>query len=132
METNFSINLKKYRELNNLSQNELSKKTYTVANQYNHENNTNYKGISQSTLNRWEANENSPSIDNLIILAKALHIQLIDLISSTDAEIKPDHIDSPKAVLKELLIEKGYMTDDEDISDEDLAKLIELYQLLKK
>ena len=56
--------LKSWRELNKLSQSELSEKT----------------GISQANISRWEDNKRTPSIENCVQLADFYGISVDELI----------------------------------------------------
>lgn len=59
----FSKNLKYLRELKNLSQNKLAE----------------LAGVNQTTIARWENEEISPSLDNIIDVAEVLNISVSDL-----------------------------------------------------
>lgn len=61
--SNFSKNLKFLREQKGLSQNKLAE----MSNVY------------QTTIARWENEEASPSLDNILDVANALHISIADL-----------------------------------------------------
>ena len=60
----FSKNLKYLREKKDISKNKLGEMV----------------GVNQTTIGRWEANEITPSIDNVEEVAKALNIELPDLL----------------------------------------------------
>lgn len=60
----FSKNLKFLRENKNISKNKLSEMV----------------GVNQTTIGRWETNEITPSIDNVEEVAKALNVELPDLL----------------------------------------------------
>lgn len=60
----FSKNLKFLRENKNISRNKLSEMV----------------GVNQTTIGRWETNEITPSIDNVEEVAKALNVELPDLL----------------------------------------------------
>lgn len=98
MNNYFRYNLKYLREKNGLSQSELSRRTETLANNYNKDNqNVTIKPITQASIARWEAGEVSPSIDNIVLLAHALDVSLPDLIGKEynfdNAEIIDIHHD---------------------------------------
>lgn len=81
MNNHFRFNLKYLREKKGLSQSELSRRTETLANNHNKENDNDLiKPITQASIARWEAGEVSPSIDNIVLLAHALDVSLPDLI----------------------------------------------------
>ena len=64
MSNYFSKNLKYLRVIKNVSQNKLA----SLAN------------VSASTINRWEAEEMSPSLDNVNDVARALNVSVADLL----------------------------------------------------
>ncbi len=82
MNNYFSKNLKKLRELNGYSQSELSRITQRICEEYNK--NVDEKDkitpITQASIARWELGENSPSVDNIVLLKNALKVELVDLI----------------------------------------------------
>lgn len=82
MDNYFSSNLKLLREEKNMSQSELSRKTYQIAEIENKNRNESekIKPITQASIARWEMGENSPSIDNIVLLAKALNVSLPEFI----------------------------------------------------
>lgn len=61
---NFAKNLKYLREKNNLSKSELADKI----------------GVNQSTLSRWENEENGATVDNALDLASFFNVTLADLV----------------------------------------------------
>lgn len=63
---NFAKNLKYLRETNNLSKSELAEKI----------------GVNQSTLSRWENEENGATVDNAIDLANFFNITLAELVDN--------------------------------------------------
>lgn len=64
MKNYFSDNLKYLREKYKLSQNKLGEMS----------------GVNQTTIARWETEEMSPTIDNLVDLSKALNVSLPELV----------------------------------------------------
>ncbi len=83
MDNYFSKNLKKIRELKGLSQSELSRRTQKICENYNSKTDNDSERITpitQASIARWEAGENSPSVDNLVLLKNALGVNLVDLI----------------------------------------------------
>lgn len=88
----FYSNLKYLREQKKLSQSELARRTIKICEEYNQQSTGKIKAtpITQASIARWEANENSPSVDNLVILARALDVSLPELIGS---DLKIDNAD---------------------------------------
>ncbi len=85
MENFFAQNLKRIREKKNLSQSELSRITKQICDSYNETvvaEDDKITPITQASIARWEAGENSPSIDNVVLLRHALNVELIDLIGN--------------------------------------------------
>lgn len=80
MNNYFRFNLKYLREKKGLSQSELARRTELIAKNNNDTNNEIIKPITQASIARWEAGEVSPVVDNLVLLAHALDVDLPDLI----------------------------------------------------
>lgn len=98
MENYFAKNLKSLREKKGISQSELSRITQKICESYNKdvEEDKKLTPITQASIARWEAGENSPSVDNLVLLKNALGIDLVDLIGKnlTFDNATPIDIDS--------------------------------------
>lgn len=62
----FAKNLKYLREMKNMSQNKLAELSH----------------VNQATINRWEAKEMSPSIDNVNDVANVLNVTVSDLLGT--------------------------------------------------
>ena len=125
----FSANLKYLRELKGWSQSELARQTKK---EYDKQLKINpseaIKPITQGAIARWEAGENSPSIDSIVILANVLDVKLPDLIGKnlkTNSEMKQFTEEEKKEALKQVLKEKGFLNDNEEMTKEDFNKLIE-------
>lgn len=104
MDNFFASNLKHIRERKGLSQSELSRITQKICELYNKNVDEDKKltPITQASIARWEAGENSPSVDNIVILHHALGVELVDLIgrdlnfdNATSVEIETDIIQIP-------------------------------------
>ena len=110
----FSKNLKFLREKNNLSQNRLAK----------------IIGVNQTTIARWEDDNRVPTIDNAIDVANALNIPLSELLGK-DLKISENNSskkfteEEKKEALKQVLKDKGFLDENEEMSQEDFEKLIE-------
>ena len=83
-------------------------------------------GIDRSTVSRIENNEIETTIDNAIKIADALNVSLYDLVSkdlrTTNIETPPNKENHEK--YKQLLKDKGLT--DENITEEEAKKLIEV------
>lgn len=112
----FSSNLKFLREQKKLSQNKLGK----------------IIGVNQTTIARWEDDNRVPTIDNAIDVAKALNIPLPDLLGKDLRIEESDNIsnkqfteEEKKEALKQVLKDKGFLNDNEEMSPEDFNRLID-------
>lgn len=102
MENFFSINLKKLRTEQGLSQSELARRTENICKILNNENSvTKFKPITQGSIARWEANENSPSIDNVFLLSKTLKVPIIQLLDSGDESFSNNQNNFRKKIVLE-------------------------------
>ena len=132
MNNYFSTNLKYLRETKGWSQSELARQTIKTCERYNSNdsNSEKIKPITQGAIARWEANENSPSIDNIVVLAKTFSIPLPDLIGknlkfSDSIKQKDFTEEEKKEALKQVLKDKGFLNDNEEMSPEDFNRLID-------
>lgn len=104
----FSKNLKYLRESRNLSQNKLAEMI----------------GVNQTTIARWEDDNRTPNLDNAIDVSETLNIPLADLIGK-------DLSDPTKTILpksdeyKQILLKKGVIDENDNITEEDAKKLID-------
>lgn len=107
MENFFSANLKKIRTSQGISQSELARRTERMCNVLNEENSTTkFKPITQGSIARWEAGENSPSIDNVFLLSKTLKVPIIKLLDSLD-----ESDNNTQVFRKKILLEDGSSID---------------------
>lgn len=107
----FSKNLKFLREKNNMSQNKLAKLI----------------GVNQTTIARWEDNNRTPTVDNAYDVCKIFNIPLSEFLgkdlkslNQTKEEEEIKEIEALKRVLKKA----GFMKDNEDLTDDELKKLL--------
>lgn len=84
-------------------------------------------GVDRSTISRIENNEIETTIDNAIKLAEVLKINFKDLLDKDLSIDNPEQLnnDLENINFKEILIKKGLMDEDDNISEEDAKKLIE-------
>ena len=106
----FSKNLKFIREEKKLSQNKLAEMI----------------GVNQTTVARWEDDNRTPNLDNAIDVANVLNIPLPDLVGKDLSNPNNSHI-IPKtdSDFKKILRDKGLITENENITEEDAKKLID-------
>lgn len=109
MSNYFSTNLKFLRENKGISQNKLAALV----------------GVNQTTIARWENQEIAPSIDNVEILAKALKVELPDLLTK-DLRIGNDHYENFNE-LDKILFSKA-----KELSDNDKQFIIDLMNKINK
>ena len=113
MKNYFSKNLKFLREQKRLSQNKLGE----LAN------------VNQTTIARWENEEMAPSIDNVIELSKIFNIDLADLLGR-DLQLNEDRKQLTEKeemeMLKNTLKKKGFLDENEELSEEYFNTLIEI------
>ena len=112
MKNYFSKNLKFLREQKKLSQNKLGE----LAN------------VNQTTIARWENEEMAPSIDNVIELSKIFNIDLADLLGR-DLQFNENRKELTEneelEMLKKKLKKKGFLDENEELSEENFNTLIE-------
>lgn len=119
MKNYFSKNLKFLREQKRLSQNKLGE----LAN------------VNQTTIARWENEEMAPSIDNVIELSKIFNIDLADLLER-DLQLNEDRKQLTEKeemeMLKNTLKKKGFLDENEELSEENFNTLIEFAKANKQ
>lgn len=119
MKNYFSKNLKFLREQKRLSQNKLGE----LAN------------VNQTTIARWENEEMAPSIDNVIELSKIFNIDLADLLGR-DLQFNEDRKQLTEKeemeMLKNTLKKKGFLDENEELSEENFNTLIEFAKANKQ
>ena len=137
MNNYFAKNLKYLREIRGWSQSELARQTTRVCNIYNKDlpEEQQLKPITQASIARWEAGENSPSIDNLVILEETLFVKLPELIGSDlehkeKKEVKLSE-EEEMQLLKNVLKRKGLLDENEELTPENFNKLIEFAKINK-
>lgn len=138
MKNYFSQNLKYLREKRNWSQSELARQTEKICEIQNQSLpiEEHLKPITQASIARWEAGENSPSIDNLVILEMALNVELPELIGKNLKEDDTKKIDLSKKeeikLLTKILTDKGFLENNEELTEENFNKLVEFAKVNKK
>lgn len=114
MDNNFTNNLKYIRKQKKLSQQELADKI----------------GVDRSTIGYWENGKADPTLLNVQKLSDALKVNIIDLVGK-DLSIDNEHTtktfteEEKKEALKQVLKDKGFLNDNEEMSTEDFNRLID-------
>ncbi len=138
MNNYFAENLKYLREKKGWSQSELSRQTVRVCNIHNKDlpEEKHIKPITQASIARWEAGENSPSIDNLVVLEETLFVRLPDLIGKDLKNKEEEKIklseEQEQELLKSVLKRKGFLDENEELSEENYNRLISFAKANKK
>ena len=103
----FSKNLKYLRKENNISRNELASKLK----------------INQSTISRWENDNMGATIDNAYDVSQFFNVSIADLIGKDLSTIQKRS--EVKNSFKKILIENGFLSKDENITEQEAKKLID-------
>lgn len=84
-------------------------------------------GVDRSTISRIENDEIETTIDNAIKIAEVLKIDFKDLINKDLSINNPEQLnnDLENINFKEILVKKGLMDENDNISEDDAKKLIE-------
>ena len=114
MDNNFTKNLKHIRKQKKLSQQEIADKI----------------GVDRSTIGYWENGKADPTLLNVQKLSEALNVPLPDFLgkdlSTEDIDNTKEFTDEEKKeALKQVLKEKGFLNDDEEMDVEDFDRLID-------
>lgn len=112
MKNYFNSNLKFIREQKNMSQNKFAK----------------LLKVNQTTIARWEDENRIPTIDKAIDVSIILNIPLnilvgrdLRMIEDIDTEISKEE---EKRLFKEVLTKRGFLNDNEELTEEDFNRLI--------
>lgn len=103
----FSKNLKYLRKENNISRSELANKLK----------------INQSTISRWENDNMGATIDNAYDVSQFFNVSIADLIGKDLSTIQKQS--EVKNSFKKILVENGFLSKDENITEEEAKKLID-------
>lgn len=108
--------LKKLRENKNLLQKDISKDL----------------NIATSTIGMYEQGRREPDNATLKKIANYFNVSTDYLLDNNKTLSKTEEELKEKEVLKQLLIKYGYMSNKEDLTDEELKKLMEFVKANKK
>ena len=106
MKNYFSSNLKYLREQKKISQNKLGELV----------------GVNQTTIARWENEEMSPSIDNVVELSEIFKVSLgyllgKDLTLKIEQEKLSLSKEQEQQLLKDVLKRKGFLDENEELTE---------------
>ena len=87
-------------------------------------------GIDRSSISRWENGEMGATVEKAIEIAKILNVSLPDFLGK---DLKNEDINNTrqfteeekKEALKQVLKDKGFLNDNEEMSPEDFNRLID-------
>lgn len=92
----------------------------------------NLVGISSQAVSKWESGNSEPDNESLIRIANFFDVS-VDYLLGNDTQIKNlEHELKEKELLKELLIKNGYMKPGEDLTKEELDKLMKFINANKE
>ena len=112
MNNYFSTNIKFIREQKGLSQNKFGE----------------LLNVNQTTIARWEDENRIPTIDKAIDISLKLNIPLNDLVGKDlriEEKEKPLSQEEEKNLLKATLKKKGFLDENEELSEENYNRLID-------
>lgn len=108
----FAKRIKDLREKNNLQQKDLAKEL----------------GVLDATISMWENGKRIPYSDMLIKIANYFGVSTDYLLGNIPKKSKEEEIE----VLKQLLVENGYMKENEDLTDDELMILMKFIRANKR
>lgn len=86
-------------------------------------------GVDQATIARWENEERIPTIDKAIDVSNKLNIPLnillsrnLSIIEDIDTEVSKN---KEKELFKEILTKRGFLDENEELTEEDFNRLLE-------
>ena len=84
-----------------------------------------YLNVTQQAVNRWCQNITTPDYETLSKIAQYLHVSIDYLLGNDENFKKQDKELEEKQALKNALINAGYMKDGEDLTKDELERLME-------
>ena len=134
---NTSIRLKKIMADKGLKQADILNKCKPICERYNKMYNMNIQ-ITKSDLSQWISGVYEPRQNKLTVLAEALGTNEVWLMGFDVPNVPKDEYNSSvskekeKEMLKDVLKRKGFLNDNEEITEEDFNRLIEFAKANKK
>lgn len=94
----------------------------------------NILNVEQATVSQWENGKRIPDSETLIKIANYFNVSVDFLIGNDKREkiASKEQEMKEKEALKNLLIKNGYMKDNEDLSDDELDKLMKFLNANKE
>ncbi len=80
--------------------------------------------VTSQTVSGWEINRTKPDYDMLVTIANFFEVTIDYLLGNEMKATKIENELKEKEALKQLLIKNGYMKENENLSDEELNKLM--------
>lgn len=80
--------------------------------------------LSSQAVNRWCQNTTQPDHQTIVEIARILHVSTDFLLGNDSDYNNDDNALREKEALKKALVDNGYMNKDEDLSNEELDRLI--------
>lgn len=112
----FGERLKTLRENNKLLQKELA----------------DILGVTSQTISGWEINRTTPDYETLVKISKYFGVSIDFLLGNEATASKYESELQEKEVLKNALINAGYMQENEDLTDKELENLMDFVKTNKK
>lgn len=81
-------------------------------------------GFTSAAINRWCQNITQPDNPTIVKIAQYLGVSTDFLLGNDKESNTKDEILREKLALKKALVNAGYMKDDEDLTDEELERLM--------
>ena len=134
---NTSIRLKKIMADKGLKQADILNKCKPICERYNKMYNMNIQ-ITKSDLSKWISGVYEPRQNKLTVLAEALGTNEVWLMGFDVPNVPKDEYNSSvskekeKEMLKDVLKRKGFLNDNEEMTEEDFNRLIEFAKANKK
>lgn len=89
-------------------------------------------GFTSAAINRWCQKITQPDNETIVKIARFLKVSTDYLLGNDDILNESDERLKEKEALKNALIDAGYMKKDEDLTNEELNKLMEFVKTNKK
>lgn len=88
--------------------------------------------VLEATVSMWETGKRIPYSDMLVKIANLFDVSVDYLLGNEKVPSKKEQELKEKQALKKLLQKTGFMAGDEDLTDEELERLIEFVNANKK